>query len=286
MSCPQKAISAPMGILPTSPKSTAPHGPPCPCVPPYLVGSLRGPSALGLGWSPATATSVGTRRGQDGQGVGVPEPPARGWRVPTGPWGGTARAGTWSIPAGTGGEEVPVDLAQELGQGAGEEGELDLVPDEVPGPAQETHQRLGVGVQLWGRSKRTTSLAPCRHGMPPLSPARHSPRALALSHRIASPGHGRSPQQGGRRRPGPGLPGRTPRRRSRGGCARGAAARGAAATGPAARSSSVPGCQGRLQGHRGCHKLLSPHPSPWGIPVAPLPTAVPCPSDTHSPSGG
>lgn len=39
---------------------------------------------------------------------------------------------------------MPVDLAQELGQSAGEEGEIKLVSDEVPSPAQEIHQGLGI----------------------------------------------------------------------------------------------------------------------------------------------
>lgn len=39
---------------------------------------------------------------------------------------------------------MPVDLAQELGQSAGEERDIKLVSDEVPSPAQEIHQGLGI----------------------------------------------------------------------------------------------------------------------------------------------
>lgn len=158
----------------------------------------------------------------------------------TSPKGGTAHTGTWGIPTDAGGEEVPVDLAQELGQGAGEEGEVELVSDEVPSPAQETHQGLGIGVQLCGFSKRAVSPAPCQTNSVP------QPCAIASSHRIASAGHGMSHQQCVCSWLGPGRPGRTSHRRSRDGCARGAAARGPAGTGPAGQSSLAPGCQEQL----------------------------------------
>lgn len=74
--------------------------------------------------------------------------------------GAPAQEGTWGIPADAGGEEVPIDLAQELGQGAGEEGEVKLVSDEVPSPAQEIHQGLGIGVQLCGCNRRAMAPAP------------------------------------------------------------------------------------------------------------------------------
>lgn len=81
-----------------------------------------------------------------------------------GPQTGTewpSREGTWGIPADTGREEMPIDLAQELRQGASEEGEVKLVSDEVPSPAQEIHQGLGVGVQLCGCSGK--AMAPLVH---------------------------------------------------------------------------------------------------------------------------
>lgn len=39
---------------------------------------------------------------------------------------------------------MSIDLAQELGQSAREEREIKLVSDEVPSPAQEIHQGLGI----------------------------------------------------------------------------------------------------------------------------------------------
>lgn len=183
--------------------------------------------------------SLGLQRQAEGRRdrVLVFQPSAQGG---TSPKGGTAHTGTWGIPTDAGGEEVPVDLAQELGQGAGEEGEVELVSDEVPSPAQETHQGLGIGVQLCGFSKRAVSPAPCQTSSVP------QPCAIASSHRIASAGHGMSHQQCVCSWLGPERPGRTSHRRSRDGCARGAAARGPAGTGPAGQSSLAPGCQEQL----------------------------------------
>lgn len=77
LGCPQKATSVPTSVLPPNPVA--------PCAPwptmPYLGGGLWGPSAVGLGWPPATAGPVWTRRGQEGQEVGEPH--------------GGARAGCW-----------------------------------------------------------------------------------------------------------------------------------------------------------------------------------------------
>jgi len=78
---------------------------------------------------------------------------------------------------------LPVDLAQELGQGTGEEGEVKLISDEVPSPAQEIHQGLGVGVQLCGRSSRAIALAPHR---PHAARNRVPPNTLALARLTAS----------------------------------------------------------------------------------------------------
>lgn len=106
-----------------------------------------------------------------------------------------SQEGTWGIPADTGWEEMPVDLAQELGQGAGEEGEVELVSDEVPSPAQEIHQGLGVRVQLCRCRGRAIALAPhqthaARNGVPPcaLAPARPpgSPHRLVLARQVSS----------------------------------------------------------------------------------------------------
>lgn len=98
-----------------------------------------------------------------------------------GPQAGTgwpSQEGTWGIPADTGGEKMPIDLAQELGQGTGEEGEVELVSDEVPSPPQEIHQGLSIGVQLCRCSGRAMGPAPhrthaTRNGVPPcaLAPA-------------------------------------------------------------------------------------------------------------------
>lgn len=158
----------------------------------------------------------------------------------TSPKGCTAHVGTWGISTDADGEEMTIDLAQELWQGAGKEGEVKLVLDEVPSLAQETHQGLGVGMQLCGFSKRAVSSAPCQPSSVP------QPHAITSSHRIASSGHGKSHQQGVCSWLGLGQPGRTPHRRSRDGCARGAAAQGAAGTGPAGQSSLAPGCQEQL----------------------------------------
>lgn len=161
----------------------------------------------------------------------------------TSPKGGTAHVGTWGTSTDADREEMAIDLAQELGQGAGEEREVKLVSDKIPSTAQETHQGLGVGMQLCGFSKRAVSPAPCQPSSVP------QPRAITSSHRIASSGHGTSHWQGGCSWLGLGQPGRTPHRRSRDGCARGAAAQGAAGTGPAGQSSLAPSCQEQLQGH-------------------------------------
>lgn len=82
------------------------------------------------------------------------------------------RGCTWGIPANAGWEEVPIDLAQELGQGVGEEGEVKLVSDEVTSPAQEIHQGLGIGVQLCRHTRKDMVLAPhwphpIKNGVPP-----------------------------------------------------------------------------------------------------------------------
>lgn len=75
LGCLQKAMSVPTGFLP--PNSLATLWP----TTRYLVGGLQGPSAVGLVWPPATTRPVGTRREQEGRGVGKPH--------------GGARAGCW-----------------------------------------------------------------------------------------------------------------------------------------------------------------------------------------------
>lgn len=85
---------------------------------------------------------------------------------------------------------MPVDLAQELGQSTGEEGEIKLVSDEVPSPAQEIHQGLGVGVQLCGHRGRDVALAPHQkwglslHRSPGMTPS--SPHRLILAWQVSS----------------------------------------------------------------------------------------------------
>lgn len=85
---------------------------------------------------------------------------------------------------------MPVDLAQELGQSAGEEGEIKLVSDEVPSLAQEIHQGLGIGVQLCGHTGRDVALAPCQkwgpspHPSPGMTPS--SPHRLILAWQVSS----------------------------------------------------------------------------------------------------
>lgn len=126
----------------------------------------------------------------------VTQPPA--WGTLMGPQAGMgwrSQEGTWGIPADAVGEEVPVDLAQELGQGAGEEGEVELVSDEVPSPAQEIHQALGVGVQLCRCRGRAIAPAPhqthaTRNGVPPCAPTPTrppgSPHRLVLARQVSS----------------------------------------------------------------------------------------------------
>lgn len=85
---------------------------------------------------------------------------------------------------------MPVDLAQELGQSAGEEGEIKLVSDEVPSLAQEIHQGLGIGVQLCGHRGRDMALASCQKwgpsldSNPDMTPS--SPHRLVLAWQASS----------------------------------------------------------------------------------------------------
>lgn len=70
----------------------------------------------------------------------VPWPPGQGNRWdPKWAQCGPAKEDTWGIPAATVGEDLPIDIAQKLWQSMGEEGEIQLVSDEVPSPAQEIH---------------------------------------------------------------------------------------------------------------------------------------------------
>lgn len=85
---------------------------------------------------------------------------------------------------------MPVDLAQELGQSAGEEGEIKLVSDEVSSLVQEIHQGLGIGVQLCGHRGRDVTLAPRQKWGPSLHPSPgttpSSPHRLVLAWQVSS----------------------------------------------------------------------------------------------------
>lgn len=85
---------------------------------------------------------------------------------------------------------MPVDLAQELGQSAGEKREIKLVSDEVPSLAQEINQVLSIGVQLCGHRGRDMALAPHQKWGPSLHPSPgmtpSSPHRLVLAWQVSS----------------------------------------------------------------------------------------------------
>lgn len=85
---------------------------------------------------------------------------------------------------------MPVDLAQELRKSAGEEGEIKLVSDEVPSPAQEIHQGLSIGVKLCGHRGRDMALVPHQKWSPSLLPSPSmtpsSPHRLILAWQVSS----------------------------------------------------------------------------------------------------